>query len=184
MYALMINKSFIYVSSEFELQPVNQISSATLFDSYSNANNFVNTHIQKKIRYKYKIVNCDDLMLSDESLSKLVLDTVTDKTTKLIDEQIQMLNNALSLMDRKQQDILHYIEANEKFNLYQSWKIVHKLQKIRAKRRKIKKCLATLSSFKQSVNLEQLYLNQCESNAYSNRVIEDMESYIMNDDTE
>ena len=184
MYALMINKSFIYVSSEFELQPVNQISSATLFDSFATANSFVNTHIPKKNRYRYKLVNCDDLMLSDESLSKLVLNTVSEKTNKLIDEQIQMLNNALSLADRKQQDILHYIEANEKFNLYQSWKIVHKLQKIRAKRRKIKKCLATLSSFKQSVNLEQLYLNQCESNSYNNRVIEDMESYIMSDDTE
>ena len=184
MYALMINKSFIYVAPEFELKSVNQISSATLFESFATANSFVNTHILKKNRYRYKIVNCDDLMLSDESLSKLVLDTITNKTTKLIDEQIQMLNNALSLMDRKQQDILHYIEANEKFNLYQSWKIVRKLQKIRTKRRKIKKCLVTLSSFKQSINLEQLYLNQCESNAYSNRVIEDMESYIMNDDTE
>ena len=184
MYVLMLNKSFICVSSEFELKSVNQISSATLFDSFSNANNFVNTHIPKKNRYKYKIVNCDDLMLSDESLSKLILNTISDKTTKLIESQVQILTNALSLMDRKQQDILHYIEANERFNLYQSWKIVCKLQKIRAKRRKIKKCLVTLNSFKQSINLEQLYLNQCESNAYSNRVIEDMEEYIMSDDVE
>lgn len=182
MYVLMTNKSFIYVTAEFELKLVNQISSATLFNKFSDINDFVNTHILKKNRYKYKIVKCDDLMLSNESLSKLVLDTITNKTFKLIDEQIQMLGNVLSLMDRKQQDILHYIESDKKFNLYESWKIICKLQKIRIKHRKIKKCLTTLNNFKQSLNLEQLYLSQ--SNSYTNKVIKDIESYIMSGDSE
>lgn len=180
----MNNKNFISTNDDCTYNIVTELNKATIFDNFASANHFLQNHIVKKIRYKYKIVNCDDLLLSDNLLSSITLNKVQSETVKIIDENIQMLSNALSLMDRKQQDILHYIESTEKFNLYESWKIVKKLKGIRSKRRKIKKSLTTLNSFKQSINLNSLYLEQCESSLYTNKVITDFSKYIISEEDE
>lgn len=180
----MNNKNFIVVKDDCTYNFVSELGKATIFNSFVDANHFLQNHILKKNRYKYKIVNCEDLLLSDTLLSTIILTTVQDKTVSVIDENIQILNNALSLMDRKQQDILHNIELKDKFNMYEAWKMVRKLKGIRSKRRRIKKSLVTLTTFRQSVNLSNLYLEQCESANYSNKVINDFKQYLSGNEDE
>ena len=177
MWVIMINKSFLKVEIDHTFNSVSELSKSTLFDSFESANNFMSNHIPKKIRYKYKIVDCDDFLFDDEYLTNIIIENVQNKTIKIIDENIQILSNALSAIDRKQQDILHNIEMTEKFNLYESWLLMNKLKTIRVKRRRIKKCLTTLTTFKNTFNLEQLYLEQSSSSQYTNRIIEDFDEY-------
>lgn len=184
LYTIICNKSYVQINSGSNYTNVKELNQATIFDSFNAANQFLTNHIPKKIRYKYKIVNCEDLILSDKLLSTMTLNKVQSKTNDLIEANLQMLNNALSLMDKKQQDILHHIELTPKFNMYQCWKIISKLRTVRIKRRRIKKAMLTLTTFRQSMNLEHLYLTQCESNNYNDRVIDDFDKYIISDEDE
>ena len=68
-----------------------------------------------------------------------VIEEITDVVTKLdeIDDYFDTLNNKLSDIDKKQQDILHYIEYNP-IKMLLSYKTLKVLKQIRKERRKIK----------------------------------------------
>lgn len=64
-----------------------------------------------------------------------------------IDEQAKKLNEEQSIVDKKQDEILHYIEIH-KLSAAQSCKLTKELKKIREERRQIKNELTIVRSIK------------------------------------
>lgn len=84
----------------------------------------------------------EELQVTD--ILKLVLHLFQD-----IDRQQGELSKEQSIIDSKQDEILHYVE-NHNLNASQSCKIIKQLKKIRAERRQIKNEIDVIHSLKDS----------------------------------
>lgn len=84
----------------------------------------------------------EELQVTD--ILKLVLHLFQD-----IDRRQEELSKEQSIIDSKQDEILHYVE-NHNLNASQSCKIIKQLKKIRAERRKIKNEIDVIHSLKDS----------------------------------
>lgn len=77
---------------------------------------------------------------------------VMDKLTKAIDilnevdEYASTLNDKLSVLDSKEQDLLHYIE-NNRINMLWCYFMVKEIKTIRVERRKVKNDMELVSRF-------------------------------------
>jgi len=63
-----------------------------------------------------------------------------------VDEYNSSLATRLTVLNERQQDLLHYIE-NNKINILWCYRMVKELKKIREERRKVKKDIEMLSKF-------------------------------------
>ena len=77
---------------------------------------------------------------------------VMDKLTKAIDilnevdEYASTLNDRLSVLDSKEQDLLHYIE-NNRINMLWCYFMIKEIKTIRVERRKVKNDMELISRF-------------------------------------
>lgn len=65
-----------------------------------------------------------------------------------VNERNQELNGELSNIDLKLQDILHNIEMNDKCDMFNAWKMVNDIRKLRRERREVKDEKLVLSGIK------------------------------------
>lgn len=82
--------------------------------------------------------------MSIEDVLKLILNLFQD-----VDKQLEELQNELKKWERKQQEVLHYIE-NHNLDAVQRCKIVGLLKDIRYERRQVKNEIDVLNSIKDS----------------------------------
>lgn len=75
---------------------------------------------------------------------------VVDKLD-IIEDYINSLNDKLLIEEKKQQDLLHYIE-NNKIGAFQSYRLVKKIKEMRTNRRKIKNDMELASTFATNKN--------------------------------
>ena len=82
-----------------------------------------------------------------------VINEITEVIEKLdkIDEYISGLSDALSKVDSKQQDLLHYLEDN-KINMLWSYRYIKEMKNIRIDRRKIKNDMELASKYAEHRN--------------------------------
>lgn len=68
-----------------------------------------------------------------------VMDKITDAVTVLneIDDYAATLTNKLSILDSKEQDLLHYIE-NNRINILWCYRMIKEIKTVREERRKVK----------------------------------------------
>lgn len=82
-----------------------------------------------------------------------VIQEITDVVDKLnkIDEYDSTLNDELSKLDQKQQDLLHYIEFN-KVNILWCYRMIKEIKAVREQRRKIKNDIDLCGEFSKHKN--------------------------------
>ena len=75
---------------------------------------------------------------------------IVDKLDK-IDDYSNSLNDKLSVVDSKLQDLLHYIE-NNKINILWCYRMIKEIKVLREERRKIKNDMELLSKYSEQKN--------------------------------
>ena len=75
---------------------------------------------------------------------------VIDKLNE-IDNYSDSLSKELSILDTKQQDLLHYIEFN-KIDIFWCYRMIKEIKSVREKRRKVKNDMEILSEYNKSKN--------------------------------
>lgn len=82
-----------------------------------------------------------------------VMDKLTEAIDILneVDEYAATLNSRLSVLDSKEQDLLHYIE-NHKINILWCYRMVKEIKSIREERRKVKNDMELVSRFNELKN--------------------------------
>lgn len=82
-----------------------------------------------------------------------VIEEIKNIVKKLdeIDNYNSSLNERLSVLDSKQQDLLHFIE-NNKINILWCYKLVKEIKNVREERRKVKNDMDMLSKYNEQKN--------------------------------
>lgn len=77
-----------------------------------------------------------------------VIEKVTEVIDILngIDEYSSTLTSRLSVLDSKEQDLLHYIE-NHKINIFWCYRMIKEIKKVREERRKVKNDMDLIAKF-------------------------------------
>ena len=82
-----------------------------------------------------------------------VLKEIQDVINKLneIDKYSDNLSKELSILDTKQQDLLHYIEFN-KIDIFWCYRMIKEIKSVREKRRKVKNDMEILFEYNKKKN--------------------------------
>lgn len=175
MWVLTKNNNYINVSNNI-VNVTSNILNATLFKDKRLAEGYINNNIAKKDRYKYKIENCDTLLLDTDNYYDIIIHNLTETINNKIKEQIDTLVDNQSLLDRQQSDILHYIENTDKIDMYTSWLLINKLRDIRKQRRIIKNLTNTVRSLNvNEANIKGTYVNYSSNTNYTCKGFTDYE---------
>lgn len=167
MYVLTKNSRYVKIDDNCPTL-TSDILSATMFKTEQLAKGYINNNINKKERYKYSTLNCDKLLLANENYSSIVLHNLYENINIHMDNTLDELNNNLSLYDKQQSDILHYIENTDKIDMYTSWLLTNKLRNIRKQRRIIKNLTNTVRSIKiNEADMKGTFINYSSNTNYT-----------------
>lgn len=167
MYVITKNTGYVNVSNNCPTV-VADILSATLFKNEQLAKSYIANNISKKERYKYSTLNCDKILLNNQGYSNVVIHNLYENVNNYINTTMDELTNNLSLLDKQQSDILHYIENTDKLDMYTSWLLIKKLREIRKQRRIVKNLINTIRNTQWSEkSLKETFINYSSNTNYT-----------------
>lgn len=157
------NSGGLYVKLNDNGTPITCSESQKGLFEYSKANNICNSLPKQLKKFKFFVEAVPEIQLKIEEQNVITTNTYTpsENVTRWINElgrcedilseasnRYEELNEELSDVDLKLQDILHNIELTDKCDMYSAWQIVSQIRDLRKQRRNIKDEKLVLSGIK------------------------------------
>ena len=157
------NSGGLYVKLNDNGTPITCSESQKGLFEYSKANNICNSLPKQLKKFKFFVEAVPEIQLKIEEQNVITTNTYTpsENVTRWINElgrcedilseasnRYEELNEELSDVDLKLQDILHNIELTDKCDMYSAWQIVSQIRDLRQQRRNIKDEKLVLSGIK------------------------------------
>ena len=161
-YCIKNNKN-VFIKLDNNGLPVTCVESVKGIFEYSKARNILDNIPKTLKRLNFKLEAIHEIQPKVEEQKVITANTYipSENVTRWINElgrcedilseasnRYEELNEELSDVDLKLQDLLHTIELSDKCDMYKSWKMINEIRNLRKQRRNIKDEKLVLSGIK------------------------------------